>query len=536
MANYTREPGVASREQVVGYSGSSVSNEQLQTLTYVQIVAETGTTDPVVVDSLYSLLNNFTYDKAVTAAMPRCFLEAAFMAQYCPLLVQRIAPAITSNTVSKVVLKNASNEELVTITHKYPNNRDIINISVTPVGEDGDFTLVVDSINSKGESLYSETYKLSTDANSVNTTGVSNSADIVNDYRDDITVVLHKKGVPSKLSSTSASADVDLFDDSTPKTGTVPFGKYVASDGENPVTSWYNGNGGDSLVTAWKAAISEVSELEVPTPYLMFSTTIPVNPTTNQLACDKLMMEEAAAVKSWPIMNPYCPTAESYEYNNIRSIGAAYAGTSSLGNLTLPGFYDSTLLGRKLLLGGGLDYHRTICNNYATSKPFAPIMGTSGNGTSSAKSNLAAVYKKSERLELLNSGVTVIRYNKVKDLAYYLMNNSLNTTDDSISEEQNRRLMNKVSHDIDELLEDFVGKYNIDETRDKVEEAIDNYQRFTLGGLSYKFAELTVKCNADNNSPAIINANRLEVEVGIRFNRAVRFVNVLYKILPVATE
>ena len=42
MANYTREPGVYSREQVIGYTEPALAVTELGTLTRVQIVSETG--------------------------------------------------------------------------------------------------------------------------------------------------------------------------------------------------------------------------------------------------------------------------------------------------------------------------------------------------------------------------------------------------------------------------------------------------------------------------------------------------------------
>jgi hypothetical protein len=164
-------------------------------------------------------------------------------------------------------------------------------------------------------------------------------------------------------------------------------------------------------------------------------------------------------------------------------------------------------------------------------------MGTDGAGTAACGASLAVRYTKSQRLELLNSGITPIKWHSRKRISYFVMNNSLNTLDDSISEEQNRRIMNKASHDMDDRLDSIVGKYNLDETRDKVYDMVSDYNRFELkqyaGGA---VVELIVKCSVENNTPAIIQASRLEVEIGIRFGRAVRWVNILWKILPVASE
>lgn len=531
MPNYVREPGVASREQVVGYMGNSVPSENMDLLTYVQIVAETGPTDPVVISGLSQLLNNFTYSKTLSAAYPKCFLEAAFLANLrMPLLVQRIAPQVNSKNESKVTFSNADNEPIFEIVHNYPNTQDIIRLKVTLSGTQAIKisieSIIYDSVNPDNSTvLFTETYDLSTDPASVSAVGTTNSVDIINDYRADIKVnLINPKGVVSKITSTSGSVLV-------PETGaeaSVYFGKST----DKAVRSWYEGDTTNAFITAWNDAITSLPDWEGDIPAYIMSTTCPAH--DNQQAFERLMQEAAADIKAWPIYNPYLT---DYSYDIVKTLGPVYGSTTSLGKLCVPGFYDTTLLGRKLLLGGGFDYMRTIVSNYYSGKGYAAIMGTSGAGTAACGTSLAVRYTKSQRLELLNMGLTPIKWHSRKKIAYFTMNNSVNTLDDSISEEQNRRIMNKASHDMDDRLDDMVGKYNIDETRSRVEEMVAEYQKFELKNYSAgAVVELLVKCNVDNNTPGIINANRLEVEIGIRFNRAIRWVNILYKILPVASE
>jgi hypothetical protein len=530
MPSYTREPGVASREQVVGYMGTSVPNENLDLLTYCQIVAETGPTDAVVISGLPQLLNTFTYKKALSPAMPKCFLEAAFMASYCPLLVKRVAPSIGAEP-AKIEVVDSAGDVVFEIVHQYANSDHLMRIGIELI-DNTKFILsleniIYDSTDPDNSTVqFTETYTVSTDLDSTNEVGLSNSVDIINDYREDIKIKLVKPlgEIVQMNYGTEAAIALEVG-----KKRTIYFGKST----NEKVAKWYKGEDPENLNAAWTEAINELPEEEVDIPAFVMSTTVPGNPTAYQLTYDKNCQQAARDIKAWPIMNPY---VEDYSYENVRQLGPAYGSGSSYGKLCLPGFYDTSVLGRKLLLGGGFDYHRTIVANYYAGKAYAPIMGTDGNGTAACGNTLAVKYKKSERLELLNNGITPIKWHRKKRFAYFLMNNSLNTTDDSISEEQNRRLMNKVSHDMDNILDQMVGKYNIEETRDRVEEAVSNYQRFTLKQMSYGVAELQVKCNIENNTAPIINANRLEVEIGIRFNRAIRWVNILYKILPVASE
>lgn len=93
--------------------------------------------------------------------------------------------------------------------------------------------------------------------------------------------------------------------------------------------------------------------------------------------------------------------------------------------------------------------------------------------------------------------------------------------------------MNKIHIEIDSLLEPFVGKYNIEETRDKVEKAIDEYFKTNIMTLApYTIKDFTYQCTEENNPGSVIRQRRLEVVVGVTHNNAVREVNVLYKIIP----
>jgi hypothetical protein len=238
--------------------------------------------------------------------------------------------------------------------------------------------------------------------------------------------------------------------------------------------------------------------------------------------------QAAEAIWSTPIYNPYFT---DYSYDNVRDLEYP---AGMMGQLVLPGFYDVSLLGRSVLFGGGILYHQTFCSNYAAGKPFAPMMGTE-NGQIPNATRLAAEYTKTQRLALGNKGIQVIKYNKVRGLKHFVDNTSLRsaTIVDAIAEEQNRNEMNKIHVEIDNMLDDFVGKYNIEETRDKVEKAIDHYFRNNIMILKpYTIKDYSKQCNAENNPGNIIRQRRLEVMVGVTFNNAIREVNVLYKIIP----
>lgn len=540
MANYTREPGVYSREQVIGYTEPALAVTELGTLTRVQIVSETGpANEDVLISGQAQLLSTFTIKKELKASMPKCFLEAAYIGLNSPLLVRRVAPVVQYGVLGKCASLDllAGSKILCSIYHKYANLNDIMKITVTPDKTDSSlYSIKLDSVvhdpaDETGENdllLFSETYKLSLKRDSVNEAGISNCITMLQDYREDLVVQLNEDGVVSNIKTSGLKASVAV----DPVNGaSVYFGRYPSEEGkENAVYNYMNGLDAN-MKTAWKSAIEELPELEIQNPAFVFSTTIPsVNPGTDQREMDIAVGQAAAAIWSTPIYNPYFT---DYSYENVRSLEYP-AGL--IGQLVLPGFYDTSMLGSSILFGGGLLYHMTFCSNKAAGKPFAPMMGTE-NGLIPSSIKLATEYTKTQRIALGNKGIQVIKHNKVRGIKHFVDNTSLRSASivDEIAEEQNRNEMNKIHVEIDNMLDDFVGKYNIEETRDKCEKAIDDYFKDNIMTLKpYTIKDYSKQCNVENNPTSIIRQRRLEVMVGVTFNNAIREVNILYKIIPTA--
>lgn len=538
MSNYTREPGVYSREQVIGYSEPALAITELGSLTRVQIVSETGpANEDVLISGQAHLLSTFTTNKELKASLPKCFLEAAFLGLNSPLLVRRVAPVVQTGVLGRCASLDllAGSKVLCSIYHKYANLNDVLKIKVVPNASDSAlYTITIDSVIHDAKDtagvndllLYSETYKLSLKQDSVNEAGISNCITMLQDYREDLIVQLNAVGVISNLKTSGMTTAIAL---DAVSGASVYFGRYPSEVGkENAVYNYMNGLDAN-MKTAWKSAIDELPELENHHPAFVFSTTIPsVNQGIDQKEMDTAVGQAAEAIWSTPIYNPYFT---DYSYENVRSIEYP-AGL--IGQLVLPGFYDTSLLGSTILFGGGLLYHQTFCSNLAAGKPFAPMMGPE-NGLIPKSIKLAKEYTKSQRISLTNRGIQVLKNNKIRGVKYFVDNTSLRaaTITDDIAEEQNRNLMNKIHIEIDSLLEPFVGKYNIEETRDKVEKAIDEYFKTNIMTLApYTIKDFTYQCTEENNPGSVIRQRRLEVVVGVTHNNAVREVNVLYKIIP----
>lgn len=377
--------------------------------------------------------------------------------------------------------------------------------------------------------LYSESFNVSTDPASVNEAGSPNSIKVIEDNRPDLGVVMLGNAEIAKVSATDVEA-VDL-PDNTPVT--FYFGHYPDNkDKSNDVAKYLNGTHA-GVADAWIKGIASLSENEEYTPVMIFSTTIPTaekNPN-DQINADQKVIEVGKMMYATPICNPFF---KDYSFNNVSTYSVP---TNSIGNLTLPGFYDNSLLGSSILFGGGLLYHSRVCANSDAGIPYAPIMGPD-QGKIDTSIQLAATYKKSERQSLSEKGFSVIRnksYNGLRS-KYITDNRSLRTptTDDDIAEEQNRRFMNFIHNGIDNLLDQYVGKYNMDETRDKVEKGIDDWFANNVTILSpFGISSYTRQCNAENNPITVVKQHRLAVKVGVVFNNAVREVDVLYRIIPV---
>lgn len=541
MTKITREPGVYRRNQVIGYTEPESIDNNVKLSTYVQIVSDTGPSgEAVLISNLAHLLSTFTIDKTLTLNSPKCLLEAAYLSSNSPLWVKRIAPSVVYGELGKsaVLTLKSGDEVLCNIYHKYANAKDLLKVDVIPL-EDGRYIINFHNVQHDPEDLegrndfitFTDSYTVTLELDSVDEMQLPNNILTIMEHRNDIEIELAKSGEVDTL-VVNGGTPVEVIEGIG---GSVYFGGYPTEEGseDNIVNIWMRGEDAN-IKTAWLEALQELLVEDSYSPNFVFSTTIPSTDTGK----DQKDVENALASLSpnLDMMVIYNPYLTDYEYKTVSKL--EYPATAE-GRLDLPGFYDTSLLGQSILFGGGLLYHQTVCIKDAAGKTYVPIMGR-GEGLI-LTDKLASKYNREERLALLNKGFSVIRSRTIRTASstttynYYVLNNSLRSAivDDVISEEQNMRIVNQMGLDLDERLEIIVGKLGVEETVAKAKELVDNYFNNEVFLLSpCPVTDVSVQCDMENNTASTLRQRRILVTVAVRLGSAVRYVDVLNKVLP----
>ena len=144
-----------------------------------------------------------------------------------------------------------------------------------------------------------------------------------------------------------------------------------------------------------------------------------------------------------------------------------------------------------------------------------------------------------DREKLLNfaAPVNFLVYNQRTD-SYYLNNNeTFQPNKDILSEEQNRRMVNKIKKDCNRLMQRFKGRVNTVSTRQDVESLLRHYFETNIQNQLYKLDDYEVVCDrADVNTTEMITANQLGVHVSVRLTNSVKYIDVLVKVYQIGTD
>lgn len=235
----------------------------------------------------------------------------------------------------------------------------------------------------------------------------------------------------------------------------------------------------------------------------------------------------------------FTPCDTPYTATNIAQIKRYW---SDLGvdnsNIEALGCFDknTSLTGWVNYIACSTLYYEKVMANRAYNAEFAPVFkdeyGTV-NMTNPVKELL-----KSERQLLLDLGKRVnwIAYNQ-RTQTYYLNDNVTHYSKiDIVSEEQNRRLVNKVQKDLIRLLDQFLGKYNTRQTRLDVSDAIETYLRNNIMNKKFPPEEFQIICDESNNPASIIRENKLAVTVRLRLYNAIKYIEVLNEVYPLGVD
>lgn len=234
----------------------------------------------------------------------------------------------------------------------------------------------------------------------------------------------------------------------------------------------------------------------------------------------------------------FTPVDIPWDKTNANSIKGYFLNVDDTSNAIGMGPFDKNygLTGWHFYLACSTLYYTKIMNNKAARSEFAPVFDIT-NGILNF-TNPVYMLGKSDRVKLLNfrAPVNFLIYNQ-RNNVYYLNDNwTLQPQRNIVSEEQNRRMVNKIKKDCKRLMQRFKSRVNTVTTRQDVETLLKYYFKSEVMTQIYKPNDYQVLCNEDNNPVEIITANKLGVTVRVRLENAIKYIDVLVDVFPLGVD
>jgi len=195
--------------------------------------------------------------------------------------------------------------------------------------------------------------------------------------------------------------------------------------------------------------------------------------------------------------------------------------------LSAPWDQDSATVGWRFNTSPSVLYWETVGRNRALSKEFAPMLGQS-NGVALYQKPKAEFNKNTREL-LLSAHVNTVKWN-VTTSAWNWNDNYTQMKEDTImSDEANSRLMIRISKSIDLLMKPFIGRRINAQLWSDAYSVIDNWFRSYFGPMTYGIDDYRITIDESNNTKDIIRANKMKVLVEVKYQRALKYIEVTNK-------
>lgn len=223
-----------------------------------------------------------------------------------------------------------------------------------------------------------------------------------------------------------------------------------------------------------------------------------------------------------------------YTSNTIDAISSV--ATSELDNYRFmvggPFDWSSAVTPWRTYIAASSLYWQRVYNNKSSNSEFAPVFDIT-NGTLAYQKPVKELTK-NDRETLLSATYPInwVKYDRTNQV-YYLNDNRTHTRKQNVmNEEMNVRMMNKIARDIQLLLPRYKGMLNNEKTRLDCKGLLESYMNQSIMSQNYRPVEYLIVCDESNNTPAVINANKLAVTVYVRLQGSIKYIEVLNKIYP----
>jgi len=192
----------------------------------------------------------------------------------------------------------------------------------------------------------------------------------------------------------------------------------------------------------------------------------------------------------------------------------------------------TALLGFRTEIASGVMYIERVSNNKQGNIEFAPAFGLT-NGTVQY-SRVAVRYNKTQREALLQNQINTV----IDDRGTFYINNNITAKPiiDILSEEQNRRTVNRISRDMLVILKQFQGYQHTVTTWNKVLDVIGIYMQRFIFNQEFRPEEYIAICDSTNNSTNDITNNILNVTLKVRYRNSVKYIEVLNIAYPIGVS
>lgn len=195
-----------------------------------------------------------------------------------------------------------------------------------------------------------------------------------------------------------------------------------------------------------------------------------------------------------------------------------------------PWDYDDGTVGYLFNCSPSVLYWETVFRNRSNNQEFAAAFGQNRGIVSLV--NLSKEFKKTERQLLLTKKINTVFHDVYNEL-YYWNDNQVNQSEDNVlKEENNSRLFIRINKALPVLLNQFKGYQNSAKTRASVCDVINYYFNTVIMKYQTTIAEWLVICDDSNNTDEDARANRLNINVKIRFNNSVKYIIVYSDAYP----
>jgi hypothetical protein len=230
------------------------------------------------------------------------------------------------------------------------------------------------------------------------------------------------------------------------------------------------------------------------------------------------------------------------EGNTTKAQAEAYRAATGIndnnGIFFWPNDYSTARTGFKMLVGASTLYIELIGQKRAQGKEWSPAFSKNNGIVQSSK--LETVVSKTDREALIDVRINSIAKIRSGNTNATIIFNNL-TADNGpkkiLSEDQNRRLHNRINRDVKILMEAFHSRYSTPTTWDDVEAVINQYfKENVMNALEYKPRDYKVICNASNNPTALQVQGKLFVEIRVQYQNSIKFITVLNRAYDVGVQ